>query len=120
MYAAITWVGDSGYDAELLTRVFIRPIVEGVDGLDVNDFCFLLERIGPCAVILVVALLVDTVTFMVDGEDLLRSFALVGNAKEVLELWLQRVDTQLSNLVGILDNFLQTFGVPCLLCRIYT
>ena len=50
------------------------------------------------------ALLVDAVALMVDGEYLLGAPALVGNAEEVLELGLQRVDAQLIQLVGILHK----------------
>ena len=118
MYTTITWVGNIGHNAELFTWVVVRPVFESVDGLYVYDFCFLLERIGPCAVILVVTLLVNSVTLVIDSKDLLRPLALIGNAKEIRELWLQGVDTQLGYLVGILDDLFQTLGVPRLLGRV--
>ena len=120
MDAAVARVGDAGDDAELLARVVVRPVLEGVDGLYVHNLRLLLERIGPCAVVLMVALLVDAVALMVDGEYLLGAPALVGNAEEVLELGLQRVDAQLIQLVGILHNLLQARRVPALGCRVNT
>ena len=85
IYSTGLRVCDAGDDREGLARIVVRPIVERAERMNVAHLISL-ERIGPSAVVLVVAHEVDAVTIVVDGKDVLRSAAFVCTTEEFFEI----------------------------------